>query len=140
MHYNNKILTDYKLFHLSYPTNVNNIIKYEQSDFVVLPKGGRFETTLTKSVKLENHEAYQNLKEVLNQSKDNLTISYDKLVLDFSTIDEDIIRFIEAPFNNGYYISERLRKDIEEKGFTGMYFQEIGEMDKRIKTIHLKKN
>lgn len=136
VHHNDNILTDYQLFHLSYPTKVDNLIKYEQSDFVILPRGGRFENTPTKPVRLESYESFKNLKEVLNESNENITVSYDKLVVDFSDLDLDLFRFIEAPFTNGYYISERLKNAIEEQNFTGMAFQEIEEMDKRIKVIY----
>lgn len=136
IHHKNEVLKDYELFHLSYPTGIKSIIKYKESDFVVLPRGGWDKTTITKPVQLENYENYCNLREILNESEDDLTIAYTKLVLDFSNTTEDLIRFVGTPFNNGYYISERLKKAIEEKRFTGMTFQEIEQMDNKIKAIY----
>ena len=133
VHHKNQVLTDYELFHLSYPTDVKNIIKYKQSDFVVLPRRGWDENTITKPVEILDYESYISLKEVLNESNENLTIRYTKLILDFSNETDDLIRFIDVPFNIGYYVSERLKDAIEKERFTGMRFQEIEEMDKRIK-------
>jgi len=47
----------------------------------------------------------------------------------------DMFRIINTPAS-GYYVSERLKHAIEEKGFTGMAFKEISDVDKRIEVIY----
>ena len=134
IHHKDEVLNNYRLFHLSYPSD-DKYIDFEKSDFITITSGGRYEDTSFKPVKINNLNNYLNSLEVV-RSAGNLTVTYNKLVLDFSNATEDIIRFIDVTNNLGYYVSERLKNAIEEKGFTGIAFQEIEEMDKRIKVIY----
>jgi hypothetical protein len=51
------------------------------------------------------------------------------VTLDLSKATEDMFRIINAP-SSGYFISEKLKNAIEENGFTGMAFTEVGKLDK----------
>ncbi len=134
VHQKENILNDYKLFHLSYPSD-GKFIDFKKSNFIVRPKGVINDTT-SSSIKINDLNNYLNSIEILEGSKDDLIVSYDKLVLDFSNATEDIIRFIDVPSDIGYYVSEQLKIAIEKEGFTGMAFQEIEEMDNRIKVMY----
>jgi hypothetical protein len=49
----------------------------------------------------------------------------------------DLFRIINIDsIGIGYYVSERLKNPIEEQKFTGFAFNDIEEIDKRIKVIY----
>lgn len=84
---------------------------------------------------LNSYDEYLNFTE---QKKDNssFVLKTTKLHLDFSSINKDFIFIEKFPIISGYLVSEKLKNAIEEKGFTGIAFKEIEEMDNRIKVTY----
>lgn len=62
-------------------------------------------------------------------------LKHNFIVFDLSKVNEDFFRIINAPYS-GYFVSEKLKNAIEKEKFTGFAFQEIEEMDTRIKVIY----
>ncbi|HMQ06712.1 MAG TPA: hypothetical protein PKC30_05390 [Saprospiraceae bacterium] len=59
-----------------------------------------------------------------------------EVYLDFSVMDEDMLRFEFMPFHGpGYYISEKLKNAIEVQRFTGMAFQEIEKVHPNFRAV-----
>ncbi len=123
---------DYQLFHISNSIQ-DKCINYKKSSFFVgdIKKYGWVGETIT----ISNYQEYQNQKKLLEQQ--GLWLKSSKLYLDFSGIHQDLIRVADTPLagSSGYFISEKLKKHIEMKGFTGMEFEEIGTIDDRVKII-----
>lgn len=132
VHHKKQIVKDYSLFHLSYPSQ-KEIVDFEKSKFEI-NEDWVMRNTIGEVVKFYNYEDY------LAQLKKHTTPPFllaHELVLDFSKQENDILRLANMPMTGlGYYVSERLKNAIEEQKFTGFAFQEIEEMDKRIKVIY----
>ncbi|PKH49709.1 hypothetical protein CXF68_02920 [Tenacibaculum sp. Bg11-29] len=60
---------------------------------------------------------------------DEYMLLHKNVILDLSKTNEDMFRFFNAP-PGGCFVSERLKNDIEENGFTGMEFTEVSELDR----------
>ncbi len=134
--YKDKILNDYRLFHLSHPSQ-KKLVDFKRSKFLVGQLGDWKDPSIRKLVEIENYKGYSNLQEVLRNSKDNLQLRCNKLVLDLTGQQSDLFRLSNIPyFGNGYYASERLRQSVEQKGFIGMVFKEIEQHNKRIKIVY----
>lgn len=127
----NKILTYYNLFNLNYPKQ-RELIDFKKSHFYL----GKYSDYkyVGKNIVVSDYENYLSTLEVLKSNQDNF-LKCEKIVLDLSLQNIDLFKLSIDPLA-GYYVSERLKNAIEEKGFTGMTFQEIEEMDKRIKVIY----
>ena len=79
---------------------------------------------------------YENFLHIRNElDNKNKFLKDIKIVLNLSKIDLDLFRIINAPAS-GYYVSEKLKNAIEKERFTGFAFQEIEDMDDRIKVIY----
>lgn len=125
-----QLVAYYSLFHLSYPSQ-KELIDFEKSRFKV--KDSLNNISLEK--KFRNFHDYQTDWERLIWK--GSVITFDILYLDFSMLNLDLIRIINIDsIGIGYYVSERLKNAIEEQKFTGFAFQEIEEIDKRIKVIY----
>lgn len=127
--YRGKIIDKYKLFHLSSPCL--EIINFEKTLFKVKD----INSNILKEKKYQNRKEYQDhWKKLIWEGS---VITFDILHLDFSNLDLDIIRIIDIDsIGIGYYVSEKLKTAIEKEKFTGFSFQEIEEMDDRIKVIY----
>ncbi|MBA4154281.1 hypothetical protein [Flavobacterium sp.] len=128
--YSDEILKDYCLFHLSSPSQ-ERIIDFSKSDFEIIKYK-------TKETEKRKYLSYKDYKDDWNREiyKGN-TLIFNKLFLNFSSINFDIVRLILMPVKgNGYFVSERFKQAIEEQGFTGMAFKEIEQIDSRIKVIY----
>ncbi len=125
-----KILNNYSLFHLSYPSQ-ERYVDYKNSEFYI----GKLTDWQYRSddISILNHKNYLSTKEVLINN--NLYPKCNSIVFDLSNVKEDMFRLIDTP-GDGYYVSERLRNGIERNNYTGMAFKEIEEVDKRIKVIY----
>jgi hypothetical protein len=123
-------ITNYNLFHLLYPST-ECLINFNSSYFTVIDnKTGE----KTKKSYLNYTKYIEDWNKLMYLGK---TLAIESLYIDFRKIDSHLIRI--ANINTiciGYYVSERLKNAIEEQNFTGMAFQEIEEMDKRIKAIY----
>ncbi|WP_290860393.1 hypothetical protein [Flavobacterium sp.] len=127
----NDYYDDYSLFVLSFPLQ-KEIIDFEKSKFYK----GKFtdQSFLGEDIIIKDYENYLTVQNKFQNSDDDF-LKFKLLSLDFSKIEVDMFRIWNFPFG-GYYVSERLKNSIEEKRFTGFAFQEIEEMDKRIKVIY----
>ena len=133
VHYRDEVLNYYRLFHLSYPST-EQIVDYTNSKFVIgIPYDWRDEEVKRKSINITGHENYLSTREVLKS--DDKQIRCEKLVLNFSNVKEDIIRICDLPYGNGYWVSERLKNAIEEKGYTGMEFRAPGQFNEDVEVI-----
>ena len=130
---NNKSIDNYSLFHI-HESYQEKYVDYKKSNFHIKKIG---DNNSKKTVNINSYEEYCNLLEFLREEDQNLMMCSEKLILDFNKATDDIFRLSNMPYlGSGYYVSERLKNAIEEKSFTGMVFQEIEEMDKRIKVIY----
>ena len=127
--YKGKAIDKYNLFHLSVPSW--EIINFEKTIFKVKD----INSNILKEKKYQNSKEYQDeWKKLIWEGS---VITFDVLYLDFSKLNKDLIRIIDIDsVGIGYYVSEKLKTAIEKEGFTGFAFQEIEEMDDRIKCIY----
>lgn len=131
IHQNNKIINDYHLFYIP-KTCQHQLINFDKSLFEI-NSDWIIRNTTGEIIRFSNYESY--LKELKKHNTPPYLLA-NNLVLDFSKQKNDIIRLINMPMTGfGYYISEKLKQAIENEGFTGFSFQEIEDMDKRIKVI-----
>lgn len=85
-------------------------------------------------IKINNYQDYlDNLK---REGNSDYYLKTRLLFLNFSNLKNDIIYIGKISLIGGYFISENLKKLIEEKKFSGFSFQEIEEIDNRIKVIY----
>lgn len=101
----------YYLLHLSQPDLVN-YIDYKSSLFY------ETEWEFRKGpIKIDSYEHYERLHAQDKEAK--FGVSIDKLVMN-DDFDRSIDMFFFLPFENKVYISERMRKLIEENNITGL--------------------
>jgi hypothetical protein len=135
VHHKGKVIRDYKLFHLI-DAHQKSYVDYKNSDFYL----GTFKdyNFIGDTIKITDHENFLSTTEVLKSQK--LILKCRKHVFNFKDATEDLIRIDNTTMvgTKGYFVSEKLKNDIEEKGFTGMAFKEIEEIDnrKRIEVIY----
>lgn len=133
---NGELIRDYSLFYLMNDSQ-DKYVDFEGSEFLVGKLGDWKDTSSRKPVKVKNYREYLNLIDVLKNSNDKSDIRCDKLVLNLSSANEDLFRLSRMPyFGDGYYVSERLKNDIDNQGFTGISFKEIHEVDRRMLIIN----
>lgn len=129
-HHNGAEIDKYNLFHLSHPFQ-DKLIDFKHSVFMVK----NISNIMAERKQYLNYYDYQtDWKKLIWTGS---VIAFDILYLDFSKLNEDLIRIIDIDsVATGFYVSERLKNAIEKERFTGFAFQEIEEMDKRIKVIY----
>lgn len=130
----NNLIEKYNLFILN-DTQQDKYIDYSKSDFSIGKLGDWRDLSMRKAIIVKNYKEYEYLKNDLRATKEKKRLRHNNILLDLSNASEDIFRIVNVPFN-GYFISERLKNVIEEKGFTGMEFKEIEEYDPKIKVIY----
>lgn len=86
--------------------------------------------SVTSQEKLEKRRT---LKEIVFSKKGNITNK--ELVFNFKNSEEDLIRTIDIPIGR-YIISQRLKKSIEKKKFSGMSFEPLENYNNMIKVIY----
>lgn len=121
-----QLLKKYNLFVIN-DTKQSEYIDYSKSNFFSKKLGDWNNTSVQKPVFVRDYNEYVHEKELLR--KDKLMLLHSKVTFDLSKANEDIFRIVNAP-HAGYFISEKLKNEIEENGFTGMDFKEVGELDK----------
>ena len=130
VHHNKNILDDYCLFILT-KTYQRELIDFSESEFCV---GSFFDyNSIGETLNINNYEEFLQVRDELGSK--NKFIKDKNIILNLSKMDLDLFRIINAPAS-GYYVSEKLKTAIEKEGFTGFAFQEIEEMDDRIKCIY----
>lgn len=125
VHHNNKVY-DYKLFHIDYPSN-DELIDFKSSEFYV---GKRGLPPSELSVSVNTFEEYLILQKQVKIDYEGNNLLCKKILLDFSQCNLDMFRLTVVPAL-GYFVSEKLKHAIEERGFTGFDFKEI-EVDPKI--------
>lgn len=129
-YFKGEIITKYNLFHLSNPSQ-KQIIDFKNSEFI--QKNNK--TKEEKSVNFSNYRDYHNRWE--DSIYTNGSILIKSLTIDLRDMENDIFRIIGLNFMGiGYYVSEKLKNKFENKGFTGIQFTPIDEIDPRIKVIY----
>ena len=129
---NNSTIDDYILFYLTETLN-SEIIDLEKSKFSI-GKWGNWEYH-GDNIFFKTKSDYEKKWDELSNT-DNY-IKSPNLYLDFSLMKLDLFRVYKVPIIGGHHlISEKLKNAIEKEGFTGFVFQEIEEMDDRIKCIY----
>lgn len=121
-----ELISDYILFYISVPFD-SKIIDYKSSQFY-LGKHGEWDfkgTNLTISNALEYT--------MISEKHSNFGyIRTNKLVVDLSNINVDLFRLWNNPLVRGYIVSEKFKIAINKKGYTGMEFRPIDEIDSKI--------
>ncbi|WP_298307767.1 hypothetical protein [Flavobacterium sp.] len=123
-----KQMKDYKYYiiHIDYPQN--NFINYEKSVFKLYKKDENYnEIELEKEIKIESDEDFLNKKRYY--ALQGVGIGYPflkevKITFNCSKINFEIFRCSFLPYA-GYYVSEKLKNEIEKQGFTGIIFEEL---------------
>tara|TARA_R110001583_G_scaffold60219_10_gene179040 strand:- start:938 stop:1618 length:681 start_codon:yes stop_codon:yes gene_type:complete len=123
---NEELIKKYNLFILN-DTKQSEYIDFEKSDFLIGKLGDWKDRSTRRPISIKNYDEYIYKKEKLG--KESLMLLHDKVTLDLKGVNVDMFRIVNAPLG-GYYVSERLKNAIEENGFTGMEFKEVGELDK----------
>jgi len=132
IHYTGKVVKDYKLFYLI-DDHQKEYVDYKNCDFYI----GSLKDYkwIGDTIKITDHENYLSTVEILKSQK--LFLKCREHVFNFKNSTEDLLRINDTRMvgAKGYFVSERLKKDIEELGFTGMTFQEI-DSRKNIKVFY----
>lgn len=147
----------YKMFHISYPEydfidysktvfykfkKTDELIDYDKASF--LSKNSihfykeiyecQKETPQIDNIKIIDEVKFKNGDDYLSTIKGLYKVNSDikyrpKTIVFNSNIKKDIFRIID-PFNAtaGYYVSEKLKYEIEKQGFTGMKFIPLKEL------------
>ena len=88
-----------------------------------------------ENLKIDNIEDLNNYTKKFKET--DYYIKPNLLHLNFSNIKEDLVRVSNVPLISGHYFaSQNLKNAIDKEKFTGFSFQEIEEMDKRIKVVY----
>ncbi|HZH70125.1 MAG TPA: hypothetical protein VFD80_06725 [Flavobacteriaceae bacterium] len=126
--HNKTYYQDYSLFILNYPKQ-REIVDFRNSSFYL----GRYSDYkfIGQNICVDSYDNYLSILEVLGENEDNF-LKCSKIKLDLSKVDLDLLRLSNTPLAGGYYVSERLKKEIEKQRFTGFKFVAIEEMDSRI--------
>jgi hypothetical protein len=127
-----EILEDYNIFLLNRGKQ-SKYIDFKNSEFFVGSlKDFQY---VGDNIKISDYENFLSTKEVLKKS--GLLLKCNQVTINLKEVKEDIFRLYIDPVG-GYYVSERLKKEIIEQGFTGMVFNEIEESvrKKRVKVIY----
>ena len=126
-----EVIEKYNLFLLN-NTKQFEYIDYKKSEFYSKKLGDWNNSSTKKPVFVDSYDEYYKVKEELR--KDKLMLLHRKVTLDLSDANEDMFRIVNAP-PRGYFVSEKLKKAIEENGFTGMDFTEVSEL-KNVQVIY----
>lgn len=132
VHYKKQILTDYSLFHLSYPSQ-EKFVDFSNCNFFI----GNIKDRQYKGddIKIVDYIDYLNKRDAI--SKEGLLLKCNHLVFNIKDVKKDLIRLIQTPIiGGGYFVSEHLKEAIEARGFTGMNFKEISQLSPKIEVIY----
>lgn len=122
----NQLIDKYNLFIIN-DTKQNKYIDFSKSEFKLKKLGDWNNSSIQKTVLVKNYDEYFSEKEKFRKEK--IMLLHNKVTLDLRKSKEDMFRIVNAP-PGGYFVSEKLKNAIEEKGFIGMKFTEVSELDK----------
>lgn len=125
-----KVIHNYKLFHIEYPSN-DLFINFRKSEFYIGKRGLPPSDLL---VEIHHFKEYLKRQKQTKLEHPGNNLLCKKLILDLSKCEYDLFRLAVVPAL-GYFVSERLKNSIESKGFTGLDFKEIEE-DPKIEVIN----
>ena len=132
VHHKNGISEEYELFRLIMSSD-KKYVNFKASTFSIGEISAIYDSSTKRTpVYINGYNEYRDYKEKLYNTGEMML--YDDLIVDLTNCQEDILKFSYTI--EGYVVSERLKHAIEEKGFTGMAFKEISEVDQRIKVIY----
>lgn len=120
-----ELIEKYNLFLLN-ETKQDKYIDFSKSQFYSKKLSDWDNSSVQKPVFVKNYKEYLFQKESLG---DEYMLLHKNVTLDLSKTNEDMFRFFNSP-PGGYFVSERLKNDIEKNGFTGMEFTEVSELDR----------
>lgn len=127
--YKKTFIEDYSLYYLT-DTKQANYIDFKKSEFYI----GSLKdyTFIGDDINISDYQNYLSAFEILRS--DGLWLKHKKVVLNLSKAKEDMFRlhFTPVPY---YFVSEKLKKSIKDKGFTGMVFKEIAN-DNKVEVIY----
>lgn len=129
-HGQGEIITKYNLFHKSNPSE-RQLIDFKNSEFILKNN----ETKKEEKVSLSNYnEFHENWMKLIYS---NHSMEIKSVTLDLQKFTNDVFRIIQLySLGIGYYVSEKLKNEIQNKGFTGIQFSPLDEIDTRIKVIY----
>jgi hypothetical protein len=122
-------MTNYSLFYICNPSD-NKVVDYGSSKFYIGKNSDwrfRGDSILIK----DKNEFRLEQEKIMNTG----LIKCDELLLNFSSISEDMIRLSNNPIANGYLISEKLKNELDKNQFSGMEFVPVHKKDHRIKVL-----
>lgn len=124
---------DYKLFHISYPKL--DFIDYSKSLFQTIVYDDNYnEVLIEDNIIVKNREEriklirkYMDDAQKNNLGRKKLRLKTKKICINTKNIHEDMFRVADtlncgSYYTSGYYVSEKLKIEIERHGFTGMVF------------------
>lgn len=128
IHHKGKVIKDYNLFYLI-DDHQKKYVDYKNCDFYIgTLKDYKW---VGDTIKITDHQNFLSTVEILKNQK--LMLKCRKHVFNFKSATEDLIRIDDTRMvgTKGYFVSERLKNDILKKGFTGMDFKAIEDIDNR---------
>lgn len=122
---NKQLIPNYNLFFMN-DTKQDRYIDFSNSEFYSKKLGDWDNSSIQQPVLVNDYKEYVYEQEELR--KDQLMLLHHKITLDLRKATEDMFRIVNVS-PNGYFVSEKLKNAIEDKGFTGMEFIEVSELD-----------
>ena len=125
-------IEDYAMFYLT-KTSESEIIDFKRSVFEINDHW-IIRKSCGQIIKFPDYDSYRS---ELKKHTTSPFLLANQLILDFSKQENDLIRLAHMPMTGtGFYVSENLKNAIQKRQFTGFGFQEIEDVDKRIKAIY----
>lgn len=131
---------DYKLFHISYPKL--DFIDYSKSLFQTIVYDDKSnEVLIEDDIVVKNREERIKLaRKYMDDAKENnlgrkkLRLKTKKICINTKNIQEDMFRVADTLncgsfYTSGYYVSEKLKNEIEKQGFTGLEFLSLNKLN-----------
>lgn len=119
---------DYYIFFLDNPKS--DFINYEQSIFRLVKYDEKYnKIDLNKKIDvISDEDCIEKTRKYPSIGVEKPFLDAKKVVVNISKIKE---HFFRSSYNEmaGYYVSEKLKNEIEKQGFTGMRFQELNEIN-----------
>jgi hypothetical protein len=118
------IIYDYYILHIDNPKK--DFINYSKTIFKLFKINDKYKFDESDQV-INIIDDKQYFETVVNYSSlkvGSYSLKPTKITLNVSNNDEDLFRCISAGYF-GYYVSEKLKNEIEKQGFTGIIFEEL---------------
>ena len=114
-------IQDYYFFYMYAQDKESEYINWNDTVFRLKPYLGEYENE--HLLKFENYESfYDEDMKLFNTPKQSKVIKVSKLKLKTEIINKDMFSF--GVLSSGFFISEKLRREIEKQGITGIRFRD----------------